>query len=646
MSQSLATTSMSDYDLYLWKQSRHYRSYEKMGAHVVEQEGQRGVRFAVWAPNADYVSVIGDFNGWNRGTTPLSHQDAGIWDGFVPGVEPGARYKYYIHSKVNGYETERADPYGFHAEMRPQTASRVWDLSRYQWGDAAWLEKRRKTPLQQAPVAVYEVHLGGGMRDVYDNNRWMTYRELAPRMAEYVRDLGFTHVELMPITEYPFDGSWGYQTVGYFSPTSRYGDPDDFRYFVDTLHQAGIGVILDWVPAHFPTDGHALGFFDGTHLYEHDDPRRSMHPDWGTFIFNYGRYEVANFLISSALFWLDQYHIDGLRVDAVASMLYLDYGRKGGDWLPNQYGGRENIEAIDFLRRFNEAVSSNYPDVMTIAEESTSWPRVTGPVSEGGLGFTFKWNMGWMHDMLEYVEKDPIYRRYQHNNLTFGMLYQYSENFMLPFSHDEVVHLKKSMLSKMPGDDWQKFANLRLLLGYMMGYPGKKLLFMGAEFGQWSEFNENTGLEWNLLTWDRHREMQQWTRAVVSLYSTQPALHQWEQHSDGFEWVECNDRDTSTVSFLRFPEGRKEACLFICNFTPVPRLAHRVGLPWGGTWELVLDSDDHRFGGSGVGMRQTVQAEEHWSSGRPMSGVFEVPPLGVLIYRSVRPETPEQPATA
>ena len=482
---------LTDYDLHLLAEGTHYRNYEKLGAHLTRLNDEPGTRFAVWAPNAESVSVIGDFNGWYRESHPMQSSDAGVWECFIAGVGQGALYKFHIASRVDGYRVDKADPYAYASEIRPQTASKVWDLSGYGWGDEDWMADRARHNAYDAPISVYEVHLGSWRRAPEEGNRWLTYREIAPLLADYVHEMGFTHVELMPVCEHPFDGSWGYQPVGYFVPTSRFGTPQDFMYFVDTLHQRGIGVIIDWVPAHFPKDDHGLGFFDGTHLYEHADPRQGHHPDWGTLIFNYGRPEVRNFLIGNALFWLDKYNIDGLRVDAVASMLYLDYGRKEGDWLPNRYGGRENIEAIDFLRKFNERVYVEYTDAMTIAEESTAWGMVSGPTHVGGLGFGFKWNMGWMNDMLQYMSQDPVHRRHHHSKITFSMIYAFTENFVLPFSHDEVVHGKKSMIGKMPGDEWQQFANLRLLYGFMFGHSGKKLLFMGNEFGQLDEWNHD-----------------------------------------------------------------------------------------------------------------------------------------------------------
>src|ERR1700746_1220475 len=503
-------SAIREFDLYLLAEGTHYRAYEKLGAHITEKEGKRGVQFAVWAPNAKRVSIIGDFNTWNPNSAIMRPSTAGIWEGFVPDIAQGASYKYHIESRYRDYKVDKADPYGFAAEIRPQTASRVWNLENYSWHDESWMKNRTNTNSLSAPLSFYEVHLGSWKRALDENNRWLTYREVAPRLADYVHDAGFTHVEFLPVMEHPFDGSWGYQILGYFAPTSRFGTPTDFMYLVDYLHQREIGVILDWVPAHFPKDEAGLGYFDGSHLYEHADPRQGEHPDWDTFVFNYGRNEVQSFLISNALFWLDKYHVDGLRVDAVASMLYLDYGRREGQWIPNRYGGKENIEAIHFFRTVNEQVYAAFPDALIIAEESTAWPQVSRPTYLGGLGFGFKWNMGWMHDMLEYMSQDPIIRSYHHNEITFSLVYAFAENSVLPFSHDEVVYGKGSMIRKMPGDDWQKFANLRLLYGFMFGHPGKKLLFMGCEFGQWSEWNHDASLDWHLIDTEFHAGLNRW----------------------------------------------------------------------------------------------------------------------------------------
>ncbi len=636
MSQAMPSPpELSELDAYLWKGSRHYRMYEKLGAHLCQVDGVEGVHFSVWAPNAKQVSVIGNFNGWQAGSHPLwPVRDSGVWSGFVAGIGHGEVYKYSIESHNQGYQTDRADPYAFAAELRPETASIVWDLDRYEWGDESWMEARRSRDPQRSPLNIYELHLGSWRRN---DGTWIGYRELAPLLTDYLVSMGYSHVELLPVTEFPYDGSWGYQVVGYFAPTARFGRPEDLMFLIDSLHRAGIGVILDWVPAHFPTDGFALGFFDGTHLYEHEDPRQGFHPEWSTLIFNYGRPEVSNFLLSSALFWLDKYHIDGIRVDAVASMLYLDYGRKHNEWLPNRFGGRENLEAVAFLEQFNDAVASEYPGVMTMAEESTAWPRVSGPTGDGGLGFTFKWNMGWMNDTLAYFKEDPIHRRFHHNKLTFGMSYQYSEQFMLPLSHDEVVHGKASLLHKMPGDDWQKFANLRLLLGYQMGHPGKKLLFMGAELGQRREWNFEWQLDWELLQHAPHLGIHQWVRDLNHLYKDYPASYQLDSSHEGFQWMECDDRDTSVFSFVRFAEEPRSALLYVCNFTPVPRTGHRIGLPWPGVWKQLLNSDDAKYGGSGTGIVASVKTEAVPHRHQPHSAEFEVPPLAVMVFVGPKP---------
>jgi 1,4-alpha-glucan branching enzyme len=626
---------LSDMDLHLLVEGKHYKSYEKMGAHEIESYGTKGTHFAVWAPNAQDVSVIGDWNNWKSGENEMmQRQGNGIWEAFVPGVRHGMLYKYAIHSQYRDFRTEKADPYAFATELVPQTASRVWEISGYEWADAEWIKNRERLNAFDAPMAIYEVHIGSWRRiPEEEGNRFLTYRELASELVKYVQEMGYTHVEFLPVSEHPFYGSWGYQTVAYYAPTSRYGTPQDFMYLVDTLHQNGIGVILDWVPAHFPRDGHGLAFFDGTHLYEHADPRQGLHVDWGTFIFNYGRPQVVNFLLSNALFWLDKYHIDGLRVDAVASMLYLDYGRKHGEWVPNKYGGRENLEAVEFLKKFNELVYEKFPGTFTVAEESTAWPLVTRPTYLGGLGFTYKWNMGWMHDVLDYFEKDPIYRSYHHNKLTFGMMYAFSENFILPFSHDEVVHLKKSMLDKMPGDYWQKCANLRLLYGFMYGHPGKKLLFMGGEFGQWREWNHDTSLEWQLLEHPIHSGIQHWVKDLNVKYQELNELHEVDYDWKGFEWIDCNDYLESVLSFLRYGKKRESAVLIACNFTPVPRYEYRIGVPWGGFWDEVLNSDGRVYGGSGLGNYGGLEAEEVSHHGRPYSVRVTLPPLAVVIFR-------------
>ena len=630
---------LTDYDLYLIAEGSHYQSYEKLGAHIATLAGQPGVSFAVWAPNAKRVSVIGDFNSWNPEATPMQlRPEAGVWDCFVPDLGQGALYKYFVESRYGSYRVDKADPYGFAAEIRPQTASKVWDLSRYQWNDRSWMASRAGRQLHESAMSIYEVHLGSWARVPEENNRWLTYRELATKLPDYVHDMGFTHVEFLPVTEHPFDGSWGYQTVGYFAPTSRFGTPDDFMYLVDTLHQKGIGVILDWVPAHFPNDAHGLGFFDGTHLYEHADPRQGVQPDWNTFVFNYGRPEVRNFLITNALFWIEKYHADALRVDAVASMLYVDYGRREGEWIPNAHGGRENLEAIGFLRALNERVYSASQGVTVIAEESTSWPMVSRPTYAGGLGFGFKWNMGWMHDTLEYMSKDPIHRRHHHRLITFSLQYAFSENYILPFSHDEVVYGKGSMLRKMPGDDWRRFANLRLLYGYMFGHPGKKLLFMGCEFAQWNEWNHDASLDWHLLQSPPHAGLQRWVRDLNTFYCGDSALFELDSEQAGFEWIDCDDSQESVITFLRWGRRRDHAVLFICNFTPVPRYNYRVGAPFGGFWKEKLNSDATLYGGSGQGNLGGVEASPLPKHGRPHSLNLTLPPLATIVLRSERAE--------
>ncbi|WP_084605225.1 1,4-alpha-glucan branching protein GlgB [Desulfonatronum thioautotrophicum] len=629
---------LTDSDIYLFKEGRHFRLYDKLGSHPMEVDGQWGALFAVWAPNAERVSVIGDFNDWNHDAHVLHPRwdGSGIWEGFIPDVHPWQLYKYHIRSRHQLYSTDRADPFAKHTEIPPNTSSVVWDL-KYQWHDGQWMQERGLRNALHAPQSIYEVHLGSWQRIPEESNRYLTYRELATRLTGYVREMGFTHVELLPVMEHPFYGSWGYQTLGYFAPTSRFGPPQDFMYLVDQLHQNGIGVILDWVPSHFPGDGHGLAYFDGTHLYEHSDPRQGYHPDWNSYIFNYGRNEVRSFLISSAMFWLDKYHVDGLRVDAVASMLYLDYSRKDGEWIPNQYGGRENIEAIEFLRALNEAVYTNFPDTQTAAEESTAWPMVSRPTDAGGLGFGMKWNMGWMHDTLSYMSQDPIHRRYHHNQLTFSIWYSFAENFVLPMSHDEVVYGKGSLLNKMPGDAWQKRANLRLLLGYMYGHPGKKLLFMGAEFGQWSEWAHEQSLQWHLLHQPEHHGLRRWVQDVNQTYRAQPALYELDFQQEGFSWVECNDADQSVISFLRRGACNQDLILVVANFTPVPRENYRVGVPRGGFWREILNSDAQEYGGSGLGNMGGVEAAPLPSHGHYSSLALTLPPLGVVYFKSDGP---------
>jgi len=633
---------LSEFDLYLFAEGKHYELYEKLGAHLIEHEGARGVVFAVWAPNAQRVSVVGTFNQWDGRRLPMRPRGAtGVWELFVPGLAQGDLYKYEIKSRFAGLLTLKSDPYGFAMELRPGTASIVWDLNRYEWRDQAWVQARPQRQALDAPMAIYEVHLGSWQRVGPDGNRWLTYRELADKLVPYAVDLGYTHLELLPIAEHPFDGSWGYQVLGYFAPTARFGTPDDFRYFVDTAHQAGLGVILDWVPAHFPKDAAGLAFFDGTHLYEHADPRRGEHQDWGTLIFNFGRNEVSAFLLTNALFWLDKYHIDGLRVDAVASMLYLDYSREPGEWLPNEFGGRENLEAVRFLKSFNELVYLKFPGVLTIAEESTSWPMVSRPTYLGGLGFSLKWNMGWMHDMLDFMSKDPIYRRYHHNSLTFSLVYAFSENFVLPFSHDEVVHLKGSMLGKMPGDEWRRFANLRALYGYMYAHPGKKLLFMGGEFGQYHEWNFETGLDWNLLDYPVHRKLQHFVRDLNHLYVAESALHEVDFSWEGFQWIDLHDVDQSAVSFLRRAKAEDPAAaefmVVAANFTPVPREGYRVGVPSPGFYRELLNSDAEAYGGSNMGNKGGLPADAIPWQGQPYSILITLPPLAVVYFKLGEP---------
>jgi 1,4-alpha-glucan branching enzyme len=624
---------LTDFDLHLLAEGTHWRAWEKMGAHPGERNGARGTWFAVWAPNAEAVSVVGDFCEWDEGAEPLrSRGGSGLWEGFVPGIGPGCRYKYAIRSRHDGYRVWKADPYAFAGEFRPGTASVVADLS-YEWQDREWMATRAERNALDAPILIYEVHLGSWRRRGGGGEYWLSYRELAHELAEYVSHMGFTHVELLPISEFPFDGSWGYQPVGLFSPTSRFGAAQDFKYFVDVLHRRGIGVILDWVPAHFPRDEHGLAYFDGTHLYEHADPRQGAHRDWGTLIYNYGRREVTNYLLTNALFWLEEYHIDGLRVDAVASMLYLDYSREDGEWIPNRHGGRENLEAIDFLKRFNELVYQEHPDAMTIAEESTSWPMVSRPTWLGGLGFGLKWNMGWMHDTLRYASHDPVHRQYHHSDLTFGLLYAFHENFVLPFSHDEVVHGKGSLIGKMPGDDWQKFANLRALYGYMACHPGKTLLFMGGELGQWREWSFDRSLDWDLLGHAPHQGLQRWVRDLNTLVRATPALHELDFAPEGFAWIDCHDSQQSTLSLLR--RGRAPGALVLCviNFTPVPRPNYRVGVPRPGRWEESLNSDASLYGGSGVGNLGAVETVPVPAHGHGQSLVLTIPPLACLVLR-------------
>lgn len=624
---------LSDFDLHLLMEGNHLRAWEKLGAHLDEINGEEGARFALWAPNAEKVSVVGDFNNWNMDGPNLSNRgDSGVWEGFVSGIKKGALYKYAVKSQYNGYAAQKADPYGFMAEVRPKSASVVWDLSEYAWGDGEWMRNMARRNSLESPISIYEVHLGSWMRR--ENGwEWLTYRDVAPKLAEYVKEMGFTHVEFLPLTEHPLDESWGYQTIGYFSPTSRFGDPDDFMFLVDILHQNGIGVIMDWAPGHFPRDEHGLSFFDGSHLYEHADPRQREHQDWGTLIFNFGRREVSNYLLCSALFWLETYHLDGLRVDAVASMLYNDYSRSGNDWTPNQFGGRENLEAVEFLKKLNKVVYEKHPGVIMIAEESTAWPMVSRPTYSGGLGFGLKWNMGWMHDMLNYMTQDPIHRKHRHNDLTFSLLYAFHENFILPFSHDEVCHGEGSMLGKMPGDEWQRFANLRVLYGYMFAHPGKKLLFMGNEFGHCPEWNPRWSLEWFVLQYSVHSGLQSWVKDLNKILKDEPALHEVDFDPSGFEWIHCDDRDNSVISFIRRSKNSGRIIMCVCNFTPTPRENYRIGAPIGGRWEEVLNSDDAVYGGSGMGNSSGLDAGAEGMSGRPYSIALTLPPLSTLYLK-------------
>ncbi|MGH9602838.1 MAG: 1,4-alpha-glucan branching protein GlgB, partial [Terriglobales bacterium] len=592
---------LTDDDLHLFNEGSHTRLYEKLGAHVTQVEGTAGTCFSVWAPNAERVSLLGNFNGWNAEAHPLrARGQSGIWEGFVASLGKGEVYKFHIVSRNPGYRVSKADPFAVLAEVPPKTASVVWDLD-YTWGDADWMKGRFRKNSLQGPMAIYELHLGSWARVPDEGNRSLSYREMAPRLAAYVEQMGFTHVELMPVMEHPYFASWGYQVTGYFAPSSRYGTPQDFMYLVDHLHQRGIGVILDWVPSHFPSDEHGLAYFDGTHLYEHSDPRQGYHPDWGSYIFNYERHEVRSFLLSNAFYWLDRYHADGLRVDAVASMLYLDYSRKEGEWIPNQYGGRENLGAIHFLRRFNQDVYAAHPDVQTIAEESTSWPMVSRPIYVGGLGFGLKWDMGWMHDTLKYMAYDPVHRKYHHNQLTFRMLYAFTENFTLPLSHDEVVHGKGSLIAKMPGDYWQRFANLRLLFAYMYSQAGKKMLFMGGEIAQWREWNHDSSLDWHLTEYDNHRGMQKLVQDLNRLYRSEPALHELDCDPNGFEWIDAGDSDQSALTYLRRARSAEGTILAALNFTPVPRADYRIGVPHSGVWKEVLNTDATEYGGTGWG---------------------------------------------
>ncbi len=635
----------TDDEAYLFGEGNFLYCYRRFGAHFRTLEGVNGVQFSVWAPNAQGVSVIGPFNGWNPDVHPMQAHREGIWELFIPAspssatdgtpsasLEAGSEYKYSLQLPLVDFRIDKSDPYGFFAEYPPGTASRIWPMDSYPWGDGVWVENRANRQALDQPLNIYEVHLSSWRRNPEDN-RVLGYRQLAHQLVNYVKEMGYTHVELMPVTEHPFEGSWGYQSTGYFAPTCRFGTPDDFKYFVDHCHQNGIGVLLDWVPAHFPKDAHGLSYFDGAALYEYEDPRRGDHPDWGTKIFDYGRNEVRNFLVASALFWAEEYHIDGLRVDAVASMLYLDYSREGAEWIPNQHGGHENLDAISLLRKTNEVLHERVPGVLTIAEESSIWPMVSRPTYTGGLGFDYKWNMGWMNDTLNFFEMDPLFRRYNHHLITYSLSYAFSENFILPLSHDEVVHLKGSMLDKMPGDPWQKFAHLRLLYGFMNAHPGKKLLFMGGEFGQWREWTETYSLDWHLLEQEEHRTLQRFVRDSNRLYCHETALHQSDASLGGFQWIDYQDVDHSITSFVR-TDGEGDCCIVVvCNFTPVPRRGYRVGLPGPGRYHQILNSDWRIYGGSGVDNPIPLDAEEiPWQSAS-WSALMELPPLGVLYWK-------------
>ena len=625
---------ITDHDVYLFKEGNHFKLYEKLGAHLGIVNGVAGTHFAVWAPNAKSVSVIGNFNHWDRNKHPLSPRwdSSGIWETFIPQVGKGELYKFFIVSSHNYYSVEKQDPFAIYNEVAPKTASIIWDLD-YTWKDESWMKERHKYNSLDSPMSIYEMHIGSWKRVVEEGNRSMTYRELAGHLPEYIKNLGFTHVQFLPVMEHPFYGSWGYQTLGYFSTTSRYGSPQDFMFLVDTLHSNGIGVILDWVPSHFPSDEHGLAYFDGTHLFEHDDPRKGFHPDWSSYIFNYGRNEVRGFLISSAMYWLEKFHIDALRVDAVASMLYLDYSRKPNEWIPNNSGGRENVEAIHFLRRLNENAYKEFPDIQMIAEESTAWAGVSRPVHTGGLGFGMKWNMGWMHDTLLYMSKDPIYRKYHHNDLTFSFYYAFTENFVLSLSHDEVVHGKGALAAKMPGDDWQKFANLRLLLGYMFAHPGKKLLFMGIEMAQWGEWKHDQSIDWHLLQYGPHQGIHQWVKDLNKLYREEPALYERDFTPDGFEWIDLNDYNQGVISFMRKSADGKSRIIAVCNFTPMTWHDYNIGVPEQGLWKELLNSDAAFYGGSGqgnLGGRQAIPKPFH---GRPYSIALTIPPLGIVFLK-------------
>ncbi|MEN9236321.1 MAG: 1,4-alpha-glucan branching enzyme [Gloeomargarita sp. GMQP_bins_120] len=652
---SFKTPKLTDFDLHLFAEGNHHRIYEKLGSHITEIDGVQGVYFAVWAPNARNVSVIGDFNNWDGRWHQMRKGHTGVWELFIPGLGEGTKYKYEVKN-WEGHIYEKSDPYSFRQEVRPKTASIVTNLDTYEWQDQEWMERRRHTDPLTQPIAVYEVHLGSWLHRAFEvptpngeepvavsewnpGARYLTYRELAHELIPYVKEMGFTHIELLPVADHPYDGSWGYQVVSYYAATSRYGPPQDFMYFVDQCHQNGIGVIIDWVPGHFPKDGHGLAYFDGTHLYEYGDPRKGEHKEWGTLVFDYGRPEVRNFLVANALFWFDKYHIDGIRVDAVASMLYLDYGRRDGEWVPNQYGGREHLEAVDFLRQVNQVIFSYFPGILSIAEESTAWPMVSWPTYVGGLGFNLKWNMGWMHDTLDYFRMDPWFRQFHQNNITFSIWYAFSENFMLALSHDEVVHGKASLMSKMPGDEWQKFANMRALFAYMFTHPGKKTLFMGMEFGQWQEWNVWTDLEWHLLQYERHQVLKHYLATLIHLYRSEPALYTQDFTLEGFEWIDCSDNRHSVVSYIRYDKDRSNYIVVVCNFTPQPHSHYRIGVPEPGFYREIFNSDAREFGGTNMGNLGGKWTEDWGYHNRPYSLDLCLPPLAVLMFKLDREKT-------
>ncbi len=631
--QEQTSTLITPFDLHLFNEGKHVRLFEKFGAHPIEMDGRRGTYFALWAPNAERVSVVGDFNDWNPDVHPMNpRESSGVWEAFIPELGRGTVYKYHIRSSYHMYQVNKADPYAFYNEVPPKTASIVWDTG-YEWNDQEWMRKRHDRNKFEAPISIYEVHLGSWMRVPEEDNRSLTYRELAVKLADYVSDMGFTHVEFMPVMEHPFFGSWGYQITGYYAPSARYGTPQDFMYLVDYLHQRGIGVILDWVPSHFPNDEHGLAYFDGTHLYEHADPRKGFHPEWKSSIFNYDRNEVRGFLISNAIFWLDRYHVDGLRVDAVASMLYLDYARKQGEWIPNQFGGKENLGAVSFLKTVNQEAYENFPDIQTIAEESTSWPMVSRPPYIGGLGFGMKWDMGWMHDTLLYMSKDSVHRKYHHNKLTFRGLYAFTENFVLPLSHDEVVYGKGSLFGKMAGDDWQKYANLRLLFGYMFTQPGKKLMFMGDEIAQWSEWNHDGSVDWHALGWAGHQGVQRWVRDLNTFYRNQPSLYETDFTPEGWRWIDADDSDHSVLTYMRLRKDGSSPLVIACNFTPVPRRGYRVGVPNEGHWSEVLNSNAAIYGGTDEGNFGGKMSEAIACHGYPNSVLLNLPPLAMVVLK-------------